>query len=215
MQINSGLRSVLALPLVYRLAMWAVGGHNFRHWFIDNILALKPGQKVVDIGCGPADILNELGTVDYIGLDTSEAYVDAARRRYGERGAFISGNVESWAADPRIQDADLVLCYGVLHHVDDDEAKKIVQMARQCLKSGGRFVFFEPSYLLWQSRWSVFMMSRDRGQSIRTEQGWKALVSDVFPRTVTNIVSNFNRIGYTNVIGQCIVDDSCSNGRGS
>lgn len=213
MQINVGLRSILASPLVYRLAMWAVGGHDFRRWFIENILALRPGQKVVDIGCGPADIFHELGAVDYVGLDTSEAYIAAARQRYGERGMFIAGNVDSWEADARIQDADLVLCYGVLHHIDDDEAKKIVRMARRCLKPGGRFVFFEPCYLLWQSRRSVFMMSRDRGQNVRSEEEWKVLVSDVFPETVTNIVSNFNRLGYTNIIGQCIADDARGNGR--
>ena len=44
------------------------------------------------------------------------------------------------------------MSYGVLHHIDDDEAKKTVRFARQILKPGGRFIFFEPCYLLWQSR---------------------------------------------------------------
>jgi hypothetical protein len=28
-------------------------------WFIDHVLALRAGEKVVDVGCGPADILGE------------------------------------------------------------------------------------------------------------------------------------------------------------
>lgn len=204
MQINTGIRSLLALPALYRFAMRIIGGQKFRQWFIDNVLSLREGQKIVDIGCGPADILSELDTsVEYIGLDTSEAYIEAARRQHGRRGMFIAGSVQDWAADVRLQGADLVLSYGVLHHIDDDEVKKIIRFAYQILNPGGRFVFYEPCYLLWQSRQSVFMMSKDRGQNIRTEHQWKALVADIFPQTETNIVSSVNRLGYTNIIGQC------------
>lgn len=207
MQINTGLRSFLAAPAVYRTAMRMLGGGAFLRWFIDNVLSLRDGQKIIDFGCGPADVLSELpATVDYVGLDFSESYIDAARQRYGDRGVFLSGDVHQWALDGRLQDADIVMCYGVLHHMDDDEAKKAVHFARQILKPGGRFIFFEPCYLLWQSRFSVFMMSKDRGQNVRTEQQWRSLVADVFPNSTFNVVTNVNRLGYTNIIAQCTKD---------
>jgi len=209
MQINTGVRSLLASPALYRLAMRVIGGQKFHRWFIENILSLHDGQKIVDIGCGPADILSELAlAIEYVGLDISEVYIEAARRRYGQRGLFIAGSVQDWVLDARTQGADLVLSRGVLHHTDDNEAKKIIRFAHQVLNPSGRFIFYEPCYLLWQSRRSVFMMSKDRGQNIRTEQQWKALVADIFPNTVTNIVSNVNRIGYTNIIGQCFKIDN-------
>jgi hypothetical protein len=50
---------------------------------------------------------------------------------------------------------------------------------------------------------SIFFMSRDRGQYIRTEQEWKKLVSEIFPEMNTQIVSGVNRLGYICIIGNC------------
>ena len=204
MQKNTGLRSLLALPVVYRLTNFVFSKPKFIRWFLDTIIDVRDGQKLVDIGCGPADILADLGqAVEYVGLDISTAYIDAARERYGARGLFIAGSVNEWVADARISGADVVLCYGLLHHVDDLEATQILRFAHRILAPGGRLVFLEPCYLIWQSQRSVFMMSKDRGQNIRTERQWKSLVTPIFAETVTNIVTSGNRLGYTHIVGQC------------
>jgi SAM-dependent methyltransferase len=204
MQITTGIRSILALPFVYRLAMRILGNTANRRWFINDILALRGGEKVVDVGCGPADILSDLpATVAYVGLDVSEPYIEAARERYGERATFIAGDVDDWAADERVRNADLVFMNGVLHHVDDAEAKRLLVFVHKILGPNGRFIFCEPCYLLWQSRVSAFMMSLDRGQNIRTEQEWKNLVGNLFSKFETNIVTSVNRLGYIWIVGQC------------
>jgi len=204
MQITTGIRSILALPFVYRLAMRILGNTANRRWFINDILALRGGEKVVDVGCGPADILSDLpATVAYVGLDVSEPYIEAARERYGERATFIAGDVDDWAADERVRNADLVFMNGVLHHVDDAEAKRLLVFVHKILGPNGRFIFCEPCYLLWQSRVSAFMMSLDRGQNIRTEQEWKNLVGYLFSKFETNIVTSVNRLGYIWIVGQC------------
>jgi SAM-dependent methyltransferase len=203
MQISSGLRSVLAFPWIYSLSMRLLRNEANRRWFIDEVLALRDGQKLVDIGCGPADILDCLPAVKYIGLDISERYIEAARQKYGDRGVFLAGRLAHWANDSRTRDADVVLANGVLHHVDDDEARQMLEFARAILKQDGRFVFYEPCYLIWQSKSSRYFMSRDRGRNIRTEQGWKDLAASVFPQFSTNIVTGVNRLFYVCIIGQC------------
>ena len=205
MQINSGLRSVLAFPRVYRLFDMLVGNKAYEEWFIKNVLSLRNGQKLVDVGCGTAQILDRLPEVEYVGLDISDAYIEAARIKFKARGGanFLSGSVEDWALNPLTYAAEIVLAYGLLHHVDDDEAKKILEFAYRVLKDNGRFIFYEPCYLIWQSGISTYFMSRDRGQNIRTEQQWKELVSSIFPFVSTNIVTGANRLAYVHIIGQC------------
>jgi SAM-dependent methyltransferase len=205
MQINSGLRSILALPWVYRLFGHVLGSEANKQWFIDDVLCLRDGQKLVDVGCGPADILDRLPGVEYVGLDISDVYIQAAKAKFKTRGGakFLSGSVEDWTRDPLTHEADVVLANGVLHHVDDDEAKKILEFAYRALKGNGRFIFYEPCYLIWQSGISAYFMSRDRGQNIRTEQEWKELASSIFPVVSTNIVTGVNRLGYVCMIGQC------------
>jgi SAM-dependent methyltransferase len=205
MQINSGLRSILALPWVYRLFGHVLGSEANKQWFIDDVLCLRDGQKLVDVGCGPADILDRLPGVEYVGLDISDVYIQAAKAKFKTRGGakFLSGSVEDWTRDPLTHEADVVLANGVLHHVDDDEAKKILEFAYRALKDNGRFIFYEPCYLIWQSGISAYFMSRDRGQNIRTEQEWKELASNIFPVVSTNIVTGVNRLGYVCMVGQC------------
>jgi ABC transporter substrate binding protein len=72
MEINSGLRSILAMPWVYRLMAHILGIEANRQWFIDDVLCLRDGQKLVDVGCAPADILDRLPGVEYVGLDISD-----------------------------------------------------------------------------------------------------------------------------------------------
>lgn len=205
MQINSGARSILAVPWVYRLFTRVLGIEASKRWFIDDILCLREGQKLVDVGCGPADILDRLPRIEYVGLDINDSYIQAARAKFKTRGKakFLSGRVEDWARDPLTREADLVLTNGVLHHVDDNDARKILDFAYRALKEDGRFIFYEPCYLVWQSGISAYFMSQDRGQNIRTEQQWKELVSSIFPVVSTNIVTGVNRLGYVCMVGQC------------
>ena len=205
MQINSGLRSALAFPWLYRLFDMLVGSKANKEWFIKNVLDLRDGQKLVDVGCGPAHILDRLPGVEYVGLDISDAYIQAARIKFKGRGGanFLFGSVKDWLLNPLTYEADIVLAHGVLHHVDDDEAKKILEFAYHVLKDNGRLIFYEPCYLIWQSGISTYFMSRDRGQNIRTEQQWKDLANSTFPIVSTNIVTGVNRLAYVCIIGQC------------
>jgi len=116
MQINSGLRSILSLPWVYRLFAHILGIEANRQWFIDDVLCLREGQKLADVGCGPADILDRLPAVEYVGLDISDMYIRAARAKFKTRGGakFLSGSVEDWTRDALTYEADLVLTNGVL-----------------------------------------------------------------------------------------------------
>jgi SAM-dependent methyltransferase len=205
MQINSGLRSILQSTLAFRLFGHVLGSETNKRWFVDHVLRLREGQKLIDVGCGPADILDRLPGVEYLGLDISDAYIESARTRFASRrgATFVSGCVEDWRLNPLTSDADVGLANGVLHHVDDDEARKIFEFAYRALKDDGRFVFYEPCYLVWQSGISTYFMSKDRGQNIRTEQEWKDLASSTFPIVSTNVVTGVNRLAYICIIGQC------------
>ncbi len=203
MAVMHRVRSVLAFPASYRFAIGVFGNQRNRQWFVDEVVRPSERDKLVDIGCGPAEIFRRLPGVEYIGCDINESYLAAARKEFGDRAVFLAGRCEDWQRDVRTHDADVVLANGVLHHVDDDELMRILEFARAVLKPEGRFIFYEPCYLLWQSRLSAFFMSHDRGQHIRSERAWKDLVGRLFARMTTNVVTNVNRLGYTCIVGVC------------
>jgi SAM-dependent methyltransferase len=111
--------------------------------------ALRPGDRVLEIGCGGGFFTSQLvaalaSGVNVTSVDISPELVERARSRpelAGRTHLVIEvGNVESLPyADASF---DAVVGSSILHHLDLDRA--LPALAR-VLKPGGRFVFAEPN----------------------------------------------------------------------
>ncbi|HEV8095171.1 MAG TPA: class I SAM-dependent methyltransferase, partial [Burkholderiales bacterium] len=83
-----GFARVLDFPRVYSWFANCIGG-DARSAYTREYVRPVPGQRIVDIGCGPADIVSELPDgVEYVGIDMSPEYIEAARARFGDRATF-------------------------------------------------------------------------------------------------------------------------------
>ena len=107
----------------------------------------QTGDKVIDIGCGPAQALQSLPDVEYLGLDINPDYIAFARRTYGDKGTFVVGDTRSLRSDSRFKDADIVIAVSVLHHLDDEEAVDCIRFADGALKIGGRFICLDACWI--------------------------------------------------------------------
>jgi len=136
------VRGLLAHPRFYSLFRRLVGRDTARTVYAREHLRVEPGQRVLDIGCGPGDILAYLPAVHYEGYDISPEYIARARERFGERGAFHCRAVDDSLPVPA-GGFDVVIAHGLLHHLDDDEARSLFRVARRALKPGGRMVTFD------------------------------------------------------------------------
>lgn len=205
MQDDSGPQSILTVPLLYRMFKALIGSAGAQRWVMENFWRIKPGQKIVDIGCGPGTMIDLLpdGT-RYVGFDISDRYIEYAKRKYSGNAdiKFLVGEPEKFALDTpaEMQGADLAIINGVLHHLDDEQATTALRLARKALKPTGRLVCLENCFLLRQSPVARWIISRDRGRNIRTEPEWKALVAGVFPDFATYILTGHIRIPYTHII---------------
>src|SRR2546421_12134127 len=117
MQSDSGLLRWLNVPFVYNAFSAAVGANALRRRLIENHVRAKPGDKVIDIGCGSALALQWLPEVQYMGLDINPDCVAFARRTYGAKGTFIGGDIPSPRADSRFMGDDHVMALWCLHQL--------------------------------------------------------------------------------------------------
>jgi len=201
MEDHSGFKRVLSFPWAYVFFQNLVGSHKGNKWIAENIWCVSPGQKIIDIGCGPGTVLDYLPQdIEYVGFDISEPYIDNARRKYRcKHNVFffvssVSNILENH--NPLLNDADIVLCNGLLHHLNDAEALEVFRLAKRLLKPRGCLICAEPVFLIHQSAFSRWLMQKDRGQHIRTESQWKDLIKKAFDSFTTNICINLIRIPY-------------------
>lgn len=203
MQSNAGLLHWLKVPFVYNLFQGLVGGNALRRRIIQNHARPRPGDKVIDIGCGPAQALQSLPDVDYLGLDINPDYIAFAKRTYGDKGTFVVGDTRSLRDDSQFKDADIVIAVSVLHHLDDEEAADCIRFAYDALKTGGRLICHEACWIPHQGAFSKYIMSRDRGRNIRTEPQYRQLAAKLFRNVETWVDTKSLRIPYVTIVLEC------------
>ncbi len=199
---SSGLRAVLSHPRVYRLFKSVIGSGKRDEWLVQTQVRARPGDRVLDIACGPANLLDLLPEIEYTGFDWSERYIEEARRRYGHRGAFQVASVGQPPAFPA-DSFDIVIAKGILHHLNDEEAALMLAYARDVLRPGGRLVTFDGCFVDGQPRIARFLLSRDRGAFVRSQAEYEALASKVFPRVRSEQKHDLLRVPYSHIVLQC------------
>jgi SAM-dependent methyltransferase len=201
-QITSGIRSVLSSPVFYDTLQNIMGAAHVRRELVDEFVRPITNCRILDIGCGTAEILQFLpNDVEYWGYDISPGYIAAAKDRYGARGHFHCGLLNE-AALTNLPKFNRVLALGVLHHLDDDEAKGFFALAREALDTGGSVVTIDPCLAAGQNPIAHYLILKDRGQNVRESGAYTSLASGVFPQ-VKGTLRHRAWIPYTHWIMEC------------
>lgn len=201
-QVTSGIRRILSLPIAYSFLQSALGAGRLRRRVCRELIRPGTDDVVVDVGCGPAAILELLPpTVRYYGFDLSEDYIRAARERYGDRADFRCADV---AAAPResVPPCTIALALGLLHHLDDDEARNLLAALSNRLAPGGRLITLDGTFVPWQSATARRLVAADRGQNVRTPDAYAALAPDGLSVKV-HVRSDLLNVPYTHCILEC------------
>lgn len=117
-----------------------------REYFFDWVTRNSAGRTVLDFACGDGDVALRAAAAGArlaIGIDISGVSVQNARRVSAERGLtdktfFLRADCENTGLPP--SSVDVVICAGVLHHLDVRRAFPEIQ---RILAPGGRVIAFE------------------------------------------------------------------------
>jgi demethylmenaquinone methyltransferase/2-methoxy-6-polyprenyl-1,4-benzoquinol methylase/phosphoethanolamine N-methyltransferase len=122
------------------------------HGAVVDLAALRPGERVLDVGCGPGSLTAALkapvgaqGSVH--GIDASPEMIEVARRKATKAGVDVNFQVGVAEALPFPDKTfDLVVSQLAVHHLPDDLKQAAFREMHRVLKSDGRclIVDFEP-----------------------------------------------------------------------
>ena len=190
------------MPAIYEFSqfLWYRQGRQLE--YVTRYAQARPGERVLDIGCGAGAVATYFQDVVYHGFDSNEAYVDYANRKYGDRAVFSYGEV---GTDVQVEKEhyDLVMANGLLHHLNDREVLHLLRISHDALRPGGRLVTRDGCFEEGQSDFARLLLKRDRGKYVRTEQGYQQLIAQTFPNCRATIRRDMMRLPYSLVIFQC------------
>ena len=99
---------------------------------------------------------------------------------------------------------DVALALGVVHHLDDAEARQLFQTAHDALRPGGKLVTLDGVFAPHQSAVARYLVRRDRGKFVRSEEGYVQIASQVFSAVKATLRHDLLRIPYTHIIMECV-----------
>jgi len=186
-------KRLLGYVPLYIALQRAVGADRLRYRCLAE-LALRPGDSVLDVGCGPAYYLPRIPRgVRYHGFDTDPRYIAYARRRFGDRGEFHHA-VFGPEHLPALPPVDAVLLLGLLHHLSDEDSQRLLGLAGQALAPGGQVISVDTCFEPNQGRISRWMSRNDRGEFVRTPEGFLELARPAFDDVDGVVVDDATRI---------------------
>lgn len=195
------MKQILQNPAIYQFYQELGGFHGGRVSAIREYLDVRPGTRIIDIGCGPGHIVRDLPDgIDYTGLDIDERRIAFARSRFGNRGRFEARFFDADAAG-ELGGADVIMMNGVMHHIPDSDLIETLGNAKRALKPGGVLFTVDGCYAPGQSFVARWLLDNDLGQHVRNAAGYSGLLKSVFDEVDIHIRSDLSRLPYTFAIG--------------
>jgi arsenite methyltransferase len=165
-----------------------------RRQLVRDALQCAPGQRVIDVGCGPgfyaAELLEQVGPQGcVVGVDTSAPMLAAAARRCAGRGRAEFREAPATSIPVESASFDRALSVQVLEYVADVSAA--LAEIHRVLRPGGRAV-------LWDVDWSTLSWhSRDPERMARVLRAWdRHLTHPALPRTLAAML---RAVGFADV----------------
>ena len=176
-QLQFDRKQAAKLEAVYR-----IGDAVRRRGIVREALATAPGERILDVGCGPGfycvELAEEVGPAgSVVGIDSSAAMLELAARRCAEHGTVELHEADAVSLPIADASVDGAVCVQVLEYVDEPDAA--LAEIHRALRPGGRAV-------VWDVDWAtVSLHANDPDLTGRVLGAWDGhLVHPSLPRTL-------------------------------
>ncbi len=184
------IANLLRVPFMYRLSQLLFGARSIKKYIFKNYWLSHPGMRILDVGCGPAQDRDLLGNdVFWTGLETSEQYVRSVTNSLRLNDSIFQGDV-STLLDLNINNFDVVLLSGIIHHLSDDLVTSLLSDCKKVLVPNGRIFTIDPVRVPGASKLEEYLINSDRGKFVRSNEEYDQLIPHTFSQKSIEIVKS-------------------------
>lgn len=194
---KSLIYKILRLSFVYKAFQFVIIKSSTYKFVYQTIFKTNPNSVVLDCGCGPAQYRKIIKCKKYIGIDFNLKHIQTAKKNYPD-DEFYFGDLSNFNFKEIGNFSDILL-FGLLHHLNDENAKKLIDKLIEQLESNGKIVAIDPLYVEKNSLFDAvanFIASKDQGNFVRTENEYIDIVNHKMASTNTTIYSNLLRVPF-------------------
>ena len=139
--LQSLVDTVATQPLLFDVLRWVLEAGFKGEKAVLRQEGATSKKTILDLGCGTGALANMFNSIYYTGIDTNLKYLERAREVHPQH-RFLLMDGRSLSLDTGSFDA--VVIGGVIHHLEDEDARAILTEVRRVLKPGtGQLVMWE------------------------------------------------------------------------
>ena len=118
-----------------RSAVWRAITEHLSRWFP------SPCERVVDLGCGYGDFINQVRAAERIAVDPRDCECHLA-----DGVSFVRDGAVGALAGMADGSVDLIMASNLLEHLDWDDVERLLAEAARVLRHGGRLMLLQPNF---------------------------------------------------------------------
>lgn len=171
--------NLLKYDVFYDQYQKLVGGVQYRKRIIQDLQKLQK-PSFLDLGCGTASICSILDKeINYYGVDNSTTYLKRAKQNFPQF-SFTEADVGSnqWNNKIKITSPLIATGLGLLHHLNDEQAKNFLIGCRSVLDKDSILFTVDPIITDSSSKIAKWFAKNDRGQYVRGTNAMRFLFKD-------------------------------------
>jgi ubiquinone/menaquinone biosynthesis C-methylase UbiE len=193
---------MLDAPVLFTVARYPIIGRQRRtRELLRRYLAVKEGERVLDICCGIGEFAGEVAG-EYLGIDLNPRFVEAASRRWAGTARKSFRVMDALRMDLSDRQFDHTMWINGLHHFSDGDAVRLLREIARVTRTRVLIIDTDgtPRGLVWRA-----LLAADRGDWMRTPEAQRRLIGSVLP--IRHVVPY--RVGfYWEVLYDCGVGPS-------
>jgi 2-polyprenyl-3-methyl-5-hydroxy-6-metoxy-1,4-benzoquinol methylase len=200
-QRKNQIYNLINNPLIYKIIQGVMSGTSFRNSIIKKNIT-KSNLKILDIGCGPAQIIEHLPQCDYYGYDIDQRSIQYAKKKYYQKNFHFYCKKFNKTELKRLPKFDFIIFFGILHHLSNKEVYEILKLCKKIMKKNSKLLTEDPIFLENQNPIAKFLIKKDRGLNVRKKREYLALLKNHFKK-IKNKVTHQYFIPYTWITTIC------------